>query len=319
MPVLTVKDVWPDAKRIFATDDTTTLFRYLNDAVELLANAGQWDPLTGYLDACVVDRCVTLPTEVETPMQVSLNGVPAVGRDQFFTFHMNGPGQSWSPCRWSWMDEGDHPVYRDLVRPSKLVCFLDKAEDQGKELWVHGFDHLGAALRTKNDDGAFSDGILVPTIFGLPMPDHDAPLVRRITRVRKAPMVGRSRLSTREFSGDASTNQGVLLGVYQWDDLEPRFRRIRISGNASWARILFRRRTRTLSTQEDMIFLSTRLALMLGMQAVKAYVDRDTPSGNEFESNAIRMLSNEQLSVTPPIGAAMQFDDTSMRVADPLD
>jgi len=311
MPVVLVKDLWPDALRIFGTSDASTVFRYLNDTVKLLADAGTWTPMNGYVDVCATGRCVSLPTEVETPLQVNINGVPVVGRDALFEFHVNGPGDRWKSCKWSWMDGGLNPTFKDITKPSQLVAYLDKEEDAGKELWVYGQDDKGVELRTKKPDGSWVDGILVPTIYGYPMPDPTAPLVRRITRVRKAPMVGRSRLATRDFSGDPY-NQGNLLGVYQWNDVEPRFRRIELSCSADWVRILFRRKSPILSTQDDMIFLGSRLALMVGMQAVKHYIDRDPGSGNAMEANAIRMLSNDLVSTAPPIGSPMQFDAATM-------
>lgn len=311
MDLLTVKDIWPDASDIFGTKNPVTVYRYLNDAIELLSKAGQWSLATGYMDACCVDGCIALPTDVETPLQVSLNGNPAVGRDYFFQMHMNGPGTRWHPCGWEWLDGGEQSTYSDLVTPSKLVVTVDNPEDAGKEFWVYGYDVNGAVIRTKLPDGTYVDGIQLPVFAGPVMPNPEAPLVRQVTRVRKAEFVGRSRLSTWDFVG-GSQHTGKLLGVYQWNDLEPRFRRIRVSRRAKWVRILFRRRHMKVANPEDVIFLGTRYALVLGCQTIKAYNDKRYAAGNEAEVNAVRMLTNEQLITMPPVGSPLQIDTTTL-------
>ena len=311
MGLLTVKDIWPDAVSIFGTSVPATVYRYLNDAIEMLSKAGQWSLATGYIDACCTDRCVALPTDVETPLQVSLNGHPAVGRDYFFTMHMNGPGSRWRPTDWEWLDGGEQPTYSDLVVPSKLIVTIDNPEDAGKEFWVYGYDDKDAALRTKLPSGEYVDGIQIPVFAAPQMPNPDAPLVRQVTRVRKAEFVGRSRLSTWDFVG-GSQHTGKLLGVYQWNDVEPRFRRIQVSHHAKWVRVLYRRRQMLVSNPEDVIFLGTRYALVLGCKAIKAYNDRDYAAGNAAEVNAVRLLTNEQLITMPPIGSPLQIDTTTL-------
>ena len=320
MALLTVKDVWPDAIAIFGTSTSATVYRYLNDAIEMLSNAGQWSLATGYMDACCVDGCIALPTDVETPLQVSLNGHPAVGRDYFFQMHMNGPGNRWDPCDWSWRDGGEQPTYSDLVVPSQLIVSIDNPEDAGKEFWVYGYDVNGAVLRTKQPDGTYVDGLQIPVFASPAMPNPDAPLVRQVTRVRKDEFVGRSRLSTWDFVG-GSQHTGKLLGVYQWNDVEPRFRRIQVPNRAfmgtngyrtGWARILYRRRQMKVAGPDDAIFLSTRFALVLACKAIKAYNDRDYSAANAAEVNAVRLLSNEQLATMPPIDSPMQIDTTTL-------
>ena len=86
------QDVLDDARDIFGICKEEKLFRYITDAIRLLANKGDIDPLVGALDICVQNKCVTLPNEVETVFGVNLAGRPALGHNELFSWHLNGPG-----------------------------------------------------------------------------------------------------------------------------------------------------------------------------------------------------------------------------------
>lgn len=310
-----VQDIYEDAKTIIGTCDDPTLLRRLTEAVELLANKGDFDPLIGVVDICVQDQCVTLPREIETPLAVNISGFPTVGRDFLFNFHLNGPGDHCrETCDWSWQDGGESPVYRELKVPSRLVAFVTDAEDADSELWVYGYDKNNVWIRTKEGSTWF-DGYRVPTIFGVSVPDASAPEFARIVRVRKEITVAPIRLS----SYDNSLTTGTLIGIYRHDETEPMFRKIKLNRGCVWARIAFRRRTFKLTSLEDLIPLHSSAAVLMMLRAVKAYgPDNDLAAGAGFEATAARWIAEEQETRQPPVVFPVQINPRN-QLCDPRD
>src|SRR6266850_3659628 len=265
-----VRNIYQEAKKIVGVegDNDEFLFKRMTDAVELLANKGDFDPLLGALDIQVHSQLVSLPPEVETILGMNICGFPALARDQMFRFHLNGLGDRHSALglrgwrQFSWEFLNTHPTYRELEVPSKLVAYCSKAEDAGKPFWVEGLDEQGNIIRTKIGD-VWMNGWPVPVSSSFTALAADAPTFSRITRIRKSEtFVGASRLSTI----DVSTMTGILLGVYQFNDTDPMFRRIRISHHAPWIRIYFRRATFKITSIDDYIPLGNAQAFLMMMR-----------------------------------------------------
>ncbi len=304
--MLVVSDIWEEAQEIFGHCNVPKLLRYITDAVELLANKGEIDCLVGMVDLCVDGQCVTLPREVETPLAVNIGGRPALGKDVLFSFHLNGPGDFSTSCEWEWTDLGTVCTYRDLKCPARLVAFLDKQEDSGKQLRVFGFDQENRPLRTKVGD-TWEDGFLVPTIYGYAVPSSSDPLAARITWIQKDETAGNMRLS----SFDISSNTGTLIGVFEPDETIPSYRRIRISRNSEWVRLIYRRRSVKLRSTTDRILLHSRPALLLAMRAIQKYSESMIPEALTFEAQATRLLTEKENSVSPPTLNPVQVSDRS--------
>src|SRR5690606_27700019 len=126
-----VKDIIGDARSIYGKCDDAALFDFIEKAIEVLKNKGQWDPQVGYADICASNQngCYTLPVEIETPLAVSVNGVPSMARDQWYEFHVNGLGScgdnyggGGGGCSWFWDDRGDVPTIRDIQKPAQIMA-----------------------------------------------------------------------------------------------------------------------------------------------------------------------------------------------------
>jgi hypothetical protein len=302
--MMLVSEIFDEAKEIFGHCNEPKLLRQISEAVLLLTDKGEIDPLVGYVDICVSDKCITLPREVETVLAVNIGGRPALGHDELFSFHLNGPGDFDISCNFDWFNTGSFPTYRDLSCPSKLIAFLDKEEDEGATLRVFGFDDQNRPLRTQVN-GVWEDGLLVPTIFGYALPASTDPKVSRITDIVKSRTAGNIRLS----SIDSSTSSGTLLGVFEPDELHPRYRRIRISQGSDWARVCYRKRSADVFSQSDRILIHKRLALILAMHAVKKYREQDLGLAMQFEAQATRLLSERESVLTAPVGNPIQVED----------
>jgi hypothetical protein len=311
-----VSVIWNEAVKLAGNTDEAFVFRRITDAVELLVNKGDFDPLFGLLDICVgSDCCVTLPREVESLLAVNICGNPSVGRHQLYRFHLNTGGDCGPKLMWEWTDLGDACTYRELTSPRKLMAFCAEDEDEDKELWVYGEDKYGNTLRTKLPDGTWQDGyqiLLKKTFIALPA---DAPEVARITRVRKDVTVGPVRLSTIDDDGF----NGMLLGVYQWDETEPRYRRIRISQPASWVRIACRRSTYEVRNKQDLLPVKNSMAVVMALRALRLYDKEDFGNAETAESTAVRWLEEEERTSTSENVSPIQVHDETTRLVDPSD
>lgn len=144
-----VRDIYEDLKAILGNKDEDSIFATLTHAIESLSNETEWDPLIGYVDICVGrDRCIALPQNIETPLAVNIGGRPARFRNQWFEFHMNGPGSDCGPCLdWSWDDRGVQPTMFSLQSPSKIIAQIESPEDNGIRLLVQGFGQTADGIR----------------------------------------------------------------------------------------------------------------------------------------------------------------------------
>lgn len=318
-------EIFDEAKKIVGSCDDTKLFRWIGDAVSLIANKADLEGWKGFLDICSSGcscreldsicnspagcgrRCITLPREVETVIGVNIGGQPAMGYNQLFEFHLNGPGSCRTVCEWKWQDQGNyHCTFRDLIRPSKLVAYLSTEADNGKSLVVFGYDDKGNVLR-RQEGGQWLNGYRVPTIFGVAVPDEGAPKVARITGVFKDRTVGNIRLSTIDDSGAT----GVLLGLYEPDETTPQYRRIQLNRSCNWARIAYIKTNPTFFSIYDHIPLKSRIALLMGVQARKHYSDRAYDLAHSCEADAARMELEAQQKAEPPVYFPVQVVDMS--------
>lgn len=299
-----VQDVFDEAQKISAVCDEDKLFRWITDAIEMIVNKADFEGWIGYLDLCVSGRCVTLPREVECILAVNIAGRPTLGRNQLFTFHLNGPGDNAESIDYSYQDTGFYPTYRDIAEPTQLIAFVDKPEDEGATLRVYGYDENGVLVRQKVS-GVWQDGYLIPTLFGLAVPDVDMPKFSRITRVQKARTQGDIRLSTVDSAGTS----GVTLGIYEPDEQEPHYRRIKLGREATWIRIAYRKATQKIYSKSDRVPLYSRQALLFAMRSLKYYDEADLAMAHAYEADAVRLEKEASDIRESPNGNPIQVVD----------
>lgn len=322
--MFTLDSAWDESKKIIGVCDDVKILRWSSDVVSMIANKADLEGFKGYLDICTAgchchqqdrrhhergcgSQCVTLPREAELILAVNIDGCPALGFDQLFNFHLNGPGDNRREggCEKSWQDLGaNYSTYRDLLTPAKLVAFLQRPEDAGKTLIVYGFDSNNQVLR-REENGVWLNGYRVPTIYGLAIPDDTAPFISRITGVFKDPTAGSVRLATTDSSGAT----GVNLAVYEPDETVPQYRRIKLNRCAKWVRIAYMRANPLFTSRFDHVPLRSRMAFLLGMQARKHYSDQQTGDAHAFEADAARLEIEAQLKIEPPTYMPIQVID----------
>lgn len=304
-----VGDIYDKASEIFGPVGREKLFDRITDAVELLANKSNWDGLTAYLDICCAAEegnrsygyCdFTIPDWVETVLMVNNAGWPTYGQNKWFEFHQNGLGSCRGYLGWTWQDRGDFPTFSDIKSPSRLVVGLDTAFDNNVQIRVYGYDERGRVLR--DSDG--NDGIVIPAVYGYSLPDPNLPLVSQITRITKPETNGYVRLSAL----DPQSTEGRLIGLMRPDEVEPRYRRIRVSYMTNWIRALVRKKTYRVKSLTDVIPLYSRICLVAAMRAIKALNDGNAQEFVTQEEIALKLLNEEQETRNPQIDSPMEFD-----------
>src|SRR5258706_14968208 len=144
-----VVDRYDFACDVFGPIGQRQIFDRMTEAIELLANLSNWDPLIGYVDIATFDSFyVTLPQYVDQVLAINVNHSIGSFRNQWFEFHMNGLGQdndqadavgSNRPCG-GWEEAGEMPCAFPLAPPSYLVAAPVSAVDNGTEFRVLGID-----------------------------------------------------------------------------------------------------------------------------------------------------------------------------------
>lgn len=301
--MIRVADILPEARKIVGHHDLAVVFRQITKAVELLANKGDFDPLVGVLDICTSGRIVTLPSEVETILGVNILGEPAVGRDELFQFHINGPGICGPQVGYEWLHMQESPVFRDITCPAKIYGYATVPEDAGVQVWVFGYDSAGNFIRTEVAPGEYRDGWPAPIFFGAAGTVESAPLFARVTAVVKPVTRAPIKLVMLAPEGE------VVIGVYQSYETLPKFRRIQLSEAAPWVRIHFRRRTFAVQSEYDLIPLDSSVALLTMLRALRAYESGDVPLGEAYEATATRWLLEEQRTKNAPVVHPIQVHD----------
>jgi len=289
--------------------DEAAVFRRITDAVRLANHQGKFDVALGAMDICIVDGCVTLPAEVATLLAVNNCGFPTMMRDQWFQYHMNGPGnEKYTPLGYA--DElGAVSTFRDPSAPVKLIAQVENAKDSGKSLRVFGWDESGKRIYTDAGDGVLQDGFLVPMIYGFAVASPDAPAIARIDRVQKDETNGFVKLiAIDENNGTPHT----LIGYYLPWETNPTYRRIKVAGD-SWVRIKYRKKDLEVRGTQDWINIDNREALLLLIRSVKLRLDNQFELARTAENEGMRLLSNEAEALRPPglKGPQITFPDWS--------
>lgn len=317
-----VEDVFEQVGKVLGTCDEATIYSYLNEGIEELANLGNWDPLVGYMDICTHGCEITLPDDVEVPLAINVGGHPADFRNKWFEFHMNGPGSECcqQTCNFSWTDKGNFPTFRCPIKPSQVAAYPEGPEAAGTNIRVFGYDQNDKWIMTPDVFNVLQDGFDVPVLYGMGSGMTTGQLVKRITRVLKPVTNSFIQLVALD---PGSSSGGTLLGLFRPSEKDPLFRRITVSGNGcgtlcptpnttstcttTWVRMRFRKKFFKVSSQTDFIPLHSGTAIKMMVMAIKKYeADLLTEYAGYFTA-ARDALQREQRTRSGPNQIKIQF------------
>jgi hypothetical protein len=140
---LTVADVYDDAAEIFGLVGRAKLFERIGDAVQFLANKGQWDSMTGMVRISADfnhNGVVSRPRFVGNPLAVNIDMAPAFARSRLFEYSLNTNGEEDGEIVGYSFALGDEcPLMRDPASPTVLTVAGD-AGDAALALTFYGLD-----------------------------------------------------------------------------------------------------------------------------------------------------------------------------------
>lgn len=315
--MLTVGEIWEEIQKVIGTCDTAETYSKINEAIEELANLGNWDPMVMHMDICTSGCEITLPDDVEVPLAVNVGGNPADFRNKWFEYHLNGPGTQCcsESCSVSWNDKGNFPTFRDPVKPSQIAAFPEAEEAMGANVRVYGYDECGKWIMTADCNGVLKDGFDVPILRGVGAGMTTTQKVGRITRVSKPITNSFIKLVALD---PGSCSGGTLLGLFRPTITEPEFRRITVSGsgcsclagcptNTTWVRMRVRRKIFKVSDFSDPIPLNSVTALKMMAQAIKKYEADLADEYAKYFKLAEAAMQREQKSRSGPNQIKIQF------------
>ncbi len=267
-----VRDIYEDARSVLNYGDQDLIFDRVTDAVETLANKGNFDILLGYLNISTDEptgTLVTLPLDVETPLRVNIDHNPTFTRGRVYEFSLNGPGEETERTDWAWEDKGTVPVMEQPLTPEPLVTVSNTA-DNGKNFTVY--------YRNEANEAKTFTLVLSPTPI---IPEN----VVKVERIIKDPT---------QFSVQLQTQSGQVLGTYGPAITEPQLRQIRLSKAGSTAYIMFRRNRYKVVSLDDFIPIRSKMGLMYMLKAHQAYREDRFQDGQGFEQQAVTLAKEEQ-------------------------
>lgn len=313
-------DVYDDACTIMGSIGREQIFDELTTAIEVLANKTQWDPLIGFCDIFKSANWSTvnpqgpnlgsgyfvLPRYVETLLAVNLMGRPGQPRNGWFEYHLNGTGERDVAGCAKWDDLGEVVTINQiplspavvshnthLPIPQGIVAVPDSELDNGLALQVYGEDQNGREVC-----------VTPPCTCGSYAVDGTQPLIIRVTRVVKPLSVGCIRLIAVGLD-----SAQTLLGYYYPDELEPKYRAIRLaSKSAVRIRVRYRKRWRKITSLFDPMHLRSRLAITSMLRALKAQYAGDAANAVNYETLAVNYLAEERIAMNPTESLSLQFD-----------
>lgn len=321
--MIVVSEIWEEIQRVLGTCDVTETYAKLNEAIEELANLGNWDPMVINLDICTQGCEITLPDDVEVPLAINVGGHPSDFRNKWFEYHLNGPGTECCPsaCSFAWNDKGDFPAFRDPVKPSQIAAYPETVEDATANVRVYGYDDCGKWIMSPDCNGVLQDGFDVSVIYGFGSGMPTTQKVKRITRVSKSVTNGFVKLVAIDPGNHSG---GTLLGIFRPSMTEPSFRRVTVSGNGTdrfgangsvcscttWVRMKARRKTFKVSQFSDSIPLHSVTALKQMAMAIKKYEADLLTEYAGYLSAAKAALEREQKSRSGPNQIKVQFQSS---------
>lgn len=291
-----VKDILPDLPAAIGSCTDDYAFRRLKDAVLLLTNKTVINSQLGEIAVCVCGNFATLPPEVQTPLGITVDGCPSIMRDQWFVYHINGPGdQGYTPFNFADVLGTHFPTIREPAGAVQIAARIYAAGDQNKKIRIFGWDAQGNRILTMGPDGTKEDGFYVPTVYGRLLTNADAPAIAKIDRVFKDQTDDMVDL----YAVDPTTLEAVsLLGRYRPRETTPAYTRIRVP-EKEVVRVKFRRRVFDVQDQYDWLPVENREAIIHAVRAVKYRMDGKYAQAREAESEAMRLVNEETAALRP--------------------
>jgi hypothetical protein len=299
--------------------DRAKIIDYIARAIEIAEYKTNWNSKMGTIDVCCDEHgIVTLPSFVEVPLAVNVGGYPARFHNDWFQYHLNGPG-SHAGCggasHFSWEDEQFTPVIQDLNGWKWLAAITEDPRDGdgSKSLIVEGLTNRFTNSGW-NEQVAFTPGVgTAPSTPGVTIPlltctastDQQITPFKWIFGITKPKTFGFIKLIG---ISDKQAGTGVTLGYYAPNETNPRYRRIKVSAKCKWVRIKYRRTTQPLENDYDVLPLSSYQAILDLLKCIRLRETNNIDIAEQYEAKAVQLLTEIQLTEDGPDFGPIQVD-----------
>ena len=283
---------------ILGIDDRQLQIDYIQRAIELYADRANWDVWLDNIHICS-DPCgiVTLPSFVDTVLQVNVCGCPTVFRSEWFQFHINGPGERLGPSCGFTDDRGMSPVFQDLKQWSMVAAICEDAIDGNGslEMIVEGNtkDRMqqNKAAITIPASGPSSAGVKIPLLMNWANTDDAFTYFSSVTRVTKPVTRGYVKLIGFPLE---QMGKAVTLGYYGPNETTPMYRRIRVGAQCRSVTVRFRYSTLPLVDDFQIVPISSYQALLDLVKSVRLSDANDVAGSEAYLAKALRLLTQIQ-------------------------
>lgn len=273
-----VADIYDEASSICGGIGKQHVLDRISEAVEALANKGQWDSMTAYMDMVPSSDIIGLPRQVEIPIRINMERLPALPRSRMFEFSANGPGTDLSEVNMlTWEDQGDGALLVPLASPSPVSV---SGTDAGALVTVYGLDINGKEQ---------SHSYPIPANESMSV---SAPITwKTITRISKPVTQGPVAIF-----GNFS-----LISFLYPDQTESSFRIIKLNKKADNIKVMFRKSSLAISSTTDLIPLKSRSAILLMLRALQIYKNPQLAPdqvalAGQLEAQALKFMQEEEQS-----------------------
>jgi hypothetical protein len=307
---------------VLGIGDRDAIIDYLQRAIEIAQWKANFDPYLGTMDICCDEcGCVTLPSEVGVILACNVGGFPAMFRNSWFEYHINGPGSRSGAmgyggllgpsCGYVWDEKGLFPTFQDIQHWSYVAAFVEDQIDGNGTLRLQVFgETMDNAYNQKNlltipVAGPSTPGIFVPLLWQHAATDPLATQMRRITRVIKP--ITRGYVKLIAFPGQQQA-EGRTIGYYAPNETDPQYRRIQVSAQCKWVRIKYRRSEIKFVNDTDIIPLPSKQALICLLKAIRFYDTNQLANAKAYEDKAVEILLERELIEAGPANFRPQID-----------
>jgi hypothetical protein len=306
--VLTVADLYDAACDIFGPIGQPKLFDKFTEAIELMSNMSNWDPLIGYVDIVTWDSFyLTLPQYVDQVLAINVNKSTGSFRNQWFEFSMDGLGQdndnadsvgSNRPCG-GWEEVGEMPCAFPLWAPSYIVATPVNGVDDNTPIRVYGIDVNDLPIYSKTDRNLGARITCEQNSFDIS--DQQLPF-KRIDRV----VIGEPQSFIQLYATDG-TQYLQYLGIFWPNVAEPRFRVIKIGQKAVTVRLRYKKRWIKITALTDLLQVRSRSAVLDTLRSIQTGM-QDPQSAALLRASAKTLLNAEWRATHPHEELQLQID-----------
>jgi hypothetical protein len=300
---------------LLGISDRTKIIDYINRAIEIAAYRANWNPYVSTLDVCS-DKCgfITLPDFVDTVLASNVGGRPALFRNSWYEYHINGLGSNSScggACGVFWDDKMWSPTFQDVKQWSLIAAICeDPIDGNGSlELIVQGetvdANYNQKEVLTIPTTGPSSPGVRVQLLNGYAATDPNATMFKKITQVTKP--VTRGYVKLIAFP-PTQLGQAVTIGYYGPNETNPRYKRMRVSCGCEWVRIKYRRKTIDLVNDYDIVPLASYQATLDLLKAIRLRETNNIELAEKYETKAVQLLQDIQTIEDGPNWGPLQVD-----------